>query len=169
MTNQRSLASFDEWLQRAGTELSADSAYAAHVDRFLSHTSDKSVVFQKSLGLFHRLKQFATEHNWQVRVGLTISLISDSTMLRANSPSSLDDIYREMDFAPFEPPILYLLSRTLSQKPENIEEYRTPLLFLVSPLLNEQDISYYREFRDQQAMMNGWEFSRGIYIERYMY
>lgn len=71
-----------------------------------------------------------------------------------------------LDFdAADEPASLYLMDRRLDMCHEGVEEYCK--VVIIDDLECENYRAMYRCYRDEESILNGWEFSRAVYIKYY--
>lgn len=139
--------------------------YSLHLNKILSSSQNKSVYLDDTLKIYLFLVQHLIEIGQPVKPILVIPLVSQDFNIEMKIPTSMEDLYNQIDS--LEPPSLILLDWQHNKMVAPCEEYCCPLDFQLLPSLQEYIYIYYREFRYLLGKVNKWEYSRAIYAEYY--
>jgi hypothetical protein len=164
MFNQQSIDKLFDWIKTNGNNLAGSAFITEHVDVFLSANWPDGVI-GTTIKLFSSAVHFVEKESLAANPLITFPLKTKGKQLSMSSPHSVESLSSDLDMN--EPPSLYLLSRELKLYKYDMEEYISPVTFLLPGLDYLQTKVYYREYRTTLAIKNNWEFSRVLYVEYY--
>ncbi len=163
---ENSTIKLKEWVNSSAlvlskSVLSLDSCHI-HIDELISpevYERRESCINNVML-LFERVS--SDYHHLMVELDYVFCLViplEASVCLNSDIPFNIQQILNEQDI--IEPPSFYLYSKNNRKHMYTGEQYVYPLNFI----LGNSYFSYYRTWRDQDSIINSWEYSRAIYIE----
>lgn len=106
---------------------------------------------------------YIEEHRIELKPVLVIPLAVRGNKLSAEAPQTYKELVLQISSS--EALTLYLARYDMHSFHNTDEEYKLPLQSIFSSLDQSKLATYYREFRDERSILQGWEFSRCIYIE----
>ena len=113
--------------------------------------------------MFNVSSKFLETERLPLRMLVVIPLQTHEDGISLEVPRSYEDLLTHLNYK--EPPSLYITDSGLSKYRDVVEEYISPLPFIMPNVDYTSVAVYYRESRDQVSISRDWEYSRNIYLE----
>ncbi len=153
-----------EWLESNITQVTQMKPRSIHIDELLGEKWDSKTVIANALSIYKILID-NIEGNMLIETMplLTLPLEPISKFVKTavsweNCNSAVSD----------EPPSIYLIDRNNVKFWDDCEEYRIPIKKPNIDTRKGELFSYYRIYRNNEAIENNWEYERCIYTELYV-
>jgi hypothetical protein len=154
----------EKWLRSNYQKVVALLPVSNHINELVNIVLPKEDSLNLSIKAYRILVHSTRNLGTPVKPGLVIPLKSKFKNLSLQIPKSRDELIAHLDD---EPPSLYLEAWEQAKKFIYCEEYRVPLEMQFLEDLDKNCFIYYREHRYSLAILNDWEYGRGIYLEYY--
>ncbi len=149
------------WIENSQEIIVREGYVSIHLDQLLEQHFEKDKILGVSINIFSQLVKYVILKDIKFIPLLTIPLHNGGNKITFSVPRKVEDILRDLGD---EPPSLYLLEKQTDLGFDGCEEYRKPLSFdIVTRSVKGKTYSYYREYRDRQAIKSQWEFNRCLY------
>jgi hypothetical protein len=154
----------EKWLRSNYQQVAVLLPVSNHINELVNIILPKEDSLNLSIKAFRILVDYTRNLGTPVKPGLVIPLKSKFSKLLLQIPKSRDELIANLDD---EPPSLYLEAWEPAKKFIYSEEYRVPLEIQFLEDLDKNCFIYYREHRYTLAILNDWEYVRGIHLEYY--
>ncbi len=157
-------ANLCDWITENIGSLEKSRYITTHVD---TEMDDSEEVLKVIAHLFFLITTHLKDHNLEYHFMIVLPLTTyESDEMLLKTPKSYQELLMEID--KYTPPIIYIFRPDLDLFRNIIEEYKTPLQFLIDNLDNDNSTIIYREFRFELAITEKWEYSRDICFRYYL-
>jgi hypothetical protein len=153
-----------KWVRDNINEVRLKNPVSIHINELIDETIKPTKIIEKSIEAFEIVVSSLNEDELvKIKPILTCPLnpVEEFSVEMKDWENCLKDISDE-------PPSIYLQDRNSEKLLEAVEEYRIPISSPIIKTINYRPYSFYRIFRNMDAIKNDWEYERCIYTEVYV-